>query len=269
MRMDETGFNHRHEKSFYIDRPEGTGDWLLLATKTKAVFRTDGRDVQYPANTFVIYTPGTPQYYRADGTEYIDDWIHFGPDKDEQQLMEKLGIPLNRPVSVQSLSLASDIIAAMCHEHYSSNQYRQESVDLYFRLLIYKLGEYAAEAMEPEGEQQSLYIEKLTWLRDCIYRWPSRDWNVDDMAAEASLSRSRLQHLYSETFGTSISKDIIASRMAKAEELLKDPELSIHDVAMTVGCSTASYFNRLFRSAYGKTPSEFRRELLNKGSGDN
>lgn len=38
MRMDEIGYNHKHDKTFLIDRPNGAGDWLLLAVKSKAVF---------------------------------------------------------------------------------------------------------------------------------------------------------------------------------------------------------------------------------------
>ncbi|MBO4877680.1 MAG: helix-turn-helix transcriptional regulator [Ruminococcus sp.] len=261
MRMDDIGFNHKHDKSFIVDRPNGTEDWLMLIVRTRAVFREGCNDISCSPGAFIIYTPGSPQYYHADNTEYADDWIHFWPDPDEEELLKALNIPLNRITPLPDISSVTGIVRDMCHEHYSANPYRRESVTLCFRLLLYKLSECLMNR-STVSPSEVLYHDKLQWLRDCIYRWPSRDWNVDDMAAEISLSRSRLQHLYSAAFRTSISRDVITSRMDKAAELLRDPDMPIHQIASTVGCSTPSYFNRQFRAAFGKTPTQFRNEYL-------
>lgn len=262
MRMDDIGYNHKHDKNFLMDRPEGAGDWLLLAVKTKAVFRENGELKKVPPNTIIIYTPDCPQYYSADGEEYADDWIHFGPDDEEAELMERLNIPINRPVSVADITQISNIIRNMCYEHYSANHNRKESVDLYFRLLLFKLNECIEGVTSFGSITENKYFETLLWLRESIYRWPAKDWNIDSMAAEISLSRSRLQHLYTDTFGVSISKDIISSRIEKAKDLLKNPELSVNDVSAIVGYNNPSYFNRQFKTAYGKTPTQFREEFL-------
>lgn len=262
MNMGDIGFNHKHDKSFIVDRPEGTGDWLMLVVRTRSLFRCVDAEISCAPNAFIIYTPGSPQYYRADGTEYADDWMHFTPSPEEESLLRSLDIPLNSITSIPDISAVTGIIRDMCHEHYSTNPHRYDSVALYFRLLLYKLSEAIHSRRDPVSPSEVLYHDKLQWLRECIYRWPSRDWNVDDMAAEISLSRSRLQHLYSAAFRTSISRDVITSRMDKAAELLRDPDMPIHQIASTVGCSTPSYFNRQFRAAFGKTPTQFRHEYL-------
>lgn len=64
MRMDEIGYNHRHGRSFYIDRPEGTGDWLMLIIKSPAYFRVDGKDIKTSSCAFILYEPGAPQHSR-------------------------------------------------------------------------------------------------------------------------------------------------------------------------------------------------------------
>ena len=38
---------------------------------------------------FIIYSPEYPEYYTPDGEEYIDDWMHFGLDEEEQQKSSK------------------------------------------------------------------------------------------------------------------------------------------------------------------------------------
>ena len=264
MRMDEIGYNHKHDGSFYIDRPNGAGDWLLLVIKSPACFIVDNKDIHTPACSFIIYTPGHPQFYRPDTNEYYDDWVHFGPDNEEIELMRELGIPLNEPVAVSDITDVSAIVRNMCFEHYSANANREKSVDLYFRLLLYKLNEKTLMQLNSAKAAEGRYFEKLLWIRESIYRWPGRDYSIDDMAKELSLSRSRFQHLYTETFGVSVNKDITNSRLKKAVELLETSDQSISDIASIVGYSSIQYFTRQFKNEIGLTPVQYR--IANKNA---
>ena len=154
----------------------------------------------------------------------------------------------------------------MCFEYYSSNQYKNSTVDLYFHLLLYKLGEKVNSAEKKQKASESLYFEKLMWIRESIYRWPSRDYSIDDMASELSLSRSRFQHLYTATFGVSVNKDVITSRLRKAAEMLRTTDLSVKDIGIIIGYGNTSYFVKLFGSAYGLPPLQYRNAESADGS---
>ena len=259
LKIDDIGYNHRHERDFIIDRPEGAGDWLLLLIKSPAVYRSGDKEIRMPGGVLLIYSPGTPQYYRADCAEYFDDWMHFWPDEKDIELMYSLGIKTNVPQQLSDASGLSTIIGSMCYEHYSSNQNKNAVSDLYFRILLYKASENLNKRDNPRLSE-SMYAEKLLWIRDSIYRWPSRDYTVDDMAKELSLSRSRFQHIYSETFGTSVTKDIITSRLNKASELLRTTDTPVKDIALIIGYGhNASYFVKLFGSIYGMSPGQYRK----------
>jgi len=259
MRMDEIGYNHKHDRNFFIDRPNGAGDWLLLIVKTPAIFRIGETTHKMSPTSFIIYTPEFPQYYRPDCETYYDDWIHFYPDDDEVALMEQLQLPLNEPIPIADVADVSAIARNMCYEHYSANPNRKQSVDLYFRLLLYKLSEKMKDRFDTSKVSEGLYFVKLLWIRESIYRWPGRDWSIDEMAKELSLSRSRFQHLYTDTFGISVNKDIITSRLEKAAELLRASDLSIADIASIIGYHGMSYFLRQFKAAYDVTPAQYRK----------
>ncbi len=259
MRMDEIGYNHKHDRNFYIDRPNGAGDWLILIIKTPSIFRVNGETRKMPSQAFIIYTAEFPQYYRPDCDVYYDDWIHFWPDDDEIALMKQLELPLNEPISVADVADISSIARNMCFEQYSANPYRKQSVDLYFRLMLYKMSEKIAARFDLSKVTEGLYFEKLLWTRESIYRWPGRDWSIDEMAKELSLSRSRFQHLYTDTFGVSINKDIINSRLEKAAELLRASDLSLTDIASIIGYHGMPYFLRQFKAAYDMTPAQYRK----------
>lgn len=266
--INDIGYNHRHEKDFVIDRPDGTADWLLLIIKSPAVYRYDSKEVRMPANVLIIYTPGAPQYYRADCLEYFDDWMHFRPTDEDVALIEQLGITLNVPLQLTESENISSIVRNMCYEHYSSNIGRTEVSDLYFRILLYKIREKLNPDRDPSRIPENAYSERLMWIRDSIYRWPSRDYTVDDMAKDLSLSRSRFQHLYSETFGTSVTKDIISSRLNKASELLITTDMPVKDIAMMIGYGhNTSYFVKLFGSVYGISPGQYRKNHSGESAG--
>ena len=258
MKMVEIGYNHRHGRSFCVDRPNGTESWLMLIVKTPAHFRINGKDIRTGAHSFIIFRPDTPQYYYPASNEYFDDWMHFFPDEDEQKMMEELNIPLDRPVDITDITEMSEMIRSMCFEHYSTNTFKEKAIDLYYKLLMYKTSEKLSKKRTFTDRPEGIYSEKLLWIRQSIYRWPGRDYSIDDMAKELSLSRSRFQHLYTETFGVSVNKDVITSRLNKAAELLRTTDLSVKDVGVNVGYSNTSYFVKLFGSSYGLTPLQFR-----------
>ena len=263
MRMDEIGYHHRHDQDFCIDRPEGAGDWLLLVITTPAIFRVAGTETHVKAGSFILYTPDCPQYYRTDPEygEYINDWMHFGPDEQEEALINAYEIPLNRPVCLGDVTGLSVLMRTICHEFYSAHTHRVDTVNAYFHILINKLHEQVERLTPVSVFSESSYGERLMWIRECIFRRQGYAWNVDELAASLSLSRSRFQHLYSETFGTSVTQDIIASRIQFATELLKNPEIPIEKISEMCGYASASYFIRQFKEQTGSTPSQFRKKL--------
>lgn len=263
MRMDEIGYHHKHENTFCINRPNGAGDWLFLIIKTPAVFKIDGEYVPVKADSFILYTPEYPEHYSADSNceEYIDDWIHFSPDESEEKLMRELSIPFNTAIYLGEISSISNIVRNMCHEFYSANLHRKDSVNLYFRMLIYKLHEQLERVHPVSVLNESSYCERLIWIRECIFRRPGFEWSIDELSKELSISRSRFQHLYSDTFGVSIMQDIITSRVQYAAELLKYPDISIDRISEICGYSSVSYFIRQFKKINGVTPAQYRKRF--------
>ena len=137
------GYHHIHDENFTVDRPDGSGDWLMLIVKTPAVFYIDGEEIHTKAGTYIIFPLHAPLKYSADGGEYIDDWLHFFPDEEDMRLFSELDIPLNTPVHIGDVTAASAIMRNICFEFYSAHQNRSEIVTLYLRMMLYKFNEQA------------------------------------------------------------------------------------------------------------------------------
>lgn len=259
MRCLCVGYHHIHDKEFTVERPDGSGDWLLLIVKSPAVFRIDGEEIHTKAGSYIIFPLHAPLYYSADRADYIDDWLHFFPDEEDLRLLRELGIPLNKPVHIGDVNAVSAIMRNICFEFYSAHQNRNEIVSLYLRMMLYKFNELASFRYSDTFLTETKYMPDLLWIRESIFRWPEQEWNADLFAAELGISRSRFQHLYITAFGSTMIQDIIDSRIRRSCELLSETEQKIEDIAETCGYSSVSHFVKLFREKTGVTPAVYRK----------
>lgn len=94
------------------------------------------------------------------------------------------------------------------------------------------------------------------------------DLSVDQVAAHIGTSRRYLQALFTdEPLGVGdLIRDVRLQRAA--ENLLIQPGISISRVAAATGWRGPDQLSRAFRSAYGDSPSEFRRRNLRPGPPD-
>ena len=254
------GYHHRHDENFVTDRPDSSGDWLMLIIKTPAVFRIDGEEIHTKAGSYIIYSLGTPMYYAADGGEYIDDWLHFFPDEEDLRLFEELSIPLNKPVYIGDVNAVSAIMRNICFEFYSAHQNRNEIVTLYLRMMLYKLNEQERFRYSDTYLTETKYMPNLLWIRESIFRWPEQEWNADFFADELGISRSRFHHLYTTAFGSTMMQDIIDSRIQRSCELLAATDTKVEEIAEMCGYNSASHFVKLFCEKTGSTPAAYRKD---------
>lgn len=81
---------------------------------------------------------------------------------------------------------------------------------------------------------------------------------IQKIAEEIAMSARTLQRKL-ESDGTSLSRIIVQVRKEQATEFLKDKSLTNEDIALMLGYSTLSAFNRAFKQWFNMTPSEFRK----------
>ena len=85
------------------------------------------------------------------------------------------------------------------------------------------------------------------------------DLPLKRLANIACMSESKLKTCFKQYFGCTVTRYIQARRMSQAEYLLPNTDLSIGQIAQTVGYSTSSRFAELFRKSTGLLPGEFRK----------
>lgn len=91
------------------------------------------------------------------------------------------------------------------------------------------------------------------------------DLRLSKIAAQANLSERQFSRLFRKQTGMSFLDYVQSIRIDAACRLLADPNLTVKEVANSVGYQDIKFFYQLFRKKTGVTPGEYR-ELLNKGS---
>jgi len=86
------------------------------------------------------------------------------------------------------------------------------------------------------------------------------DITLDDLAEKFFLSKPYLSKYIKEKSGITFGDLVKKIRMKKAKALLKSSNMTVENIAMSVGYQNVEHFNRLFKKAYDMTPMQFRNQ---------
>ncbi|HUB07894.1 MAG TPA: AraC family transcriptional regulator [Myxococcales bacterium] len=90
--------------------------------------------------------------------------------------------------------------------------------------------------------------------------------SVADLAKAAGMSRFHFSRLFREQVGRSPYQQLLATRVARAEELLHRGGISVTEVAFDVGFQDLGRFSRAFRAHTGRLPSAMRHRGCRNGT---
>lgn len=84
--------------------------------------------------------------------------------------------------------------------------------------------------------------------------------NSQSLADHFSLSSAYLSRIFRQETGISLTDYVNRKRIERAQELLRQHDICIKDVALQAGFSTEKYFYVVFRKITGVTPKQYRDE---------
>jgi AraC-like DNA-binding protein len=134
---------------------------------------------------------------------------------------------------------------------------------------VIDLAVLATTRQQPIGESGMSAVmaaRRAAVLEQIAKRFQDPELSVTTVANTLRISPRYVQRLL-ETLGTSFTAYVTELRLQQALKLLTESQrgvLRIADVALEAGFSDVSYFNRLFRSRFGDTPSDVRAQVLHK-----
>lgn len=85
---------------------------------------------------------------------------------------------------------------------------------------------------------------------------------IKELSKELGLSDSRLRTIFRESFGFGLGEYLRNHQLHKALALMREPNLSLSEVANQSGYSCLATFSRAFRAKMGMSPASYRKGVL-------
>ncbi|KQB53160.1 AraC family transcriptional regulator [Pseudomonas endophytica] len=82
--------------------------------------------------------------------------------------------------------------------------------------------------------------------------------SIGQLAAQCALSPYHFARMFRESFGVPPHQYVLARRMARARDCLRNSSLALGDIALACGFASASHFTNRFKQSVGATPGEYR-----------
>lgn len=111
---------------------------------------------------------------------------------------------------------------------------------------------------DEDSLQNESYSPDIQKALDYIHSNLTNNFSLENVAEHCGLSLSRLKNKFKNQVGITPHAYATSLKIDTAKVLLKNPELSITDVALQLNFSSSHHFASVFKKYTGYTPSYFR-----------
>lgn len=132
------------------------------------------------------------------------------------------------------------------------------TVKLYMGLLVIELIKHSdkVEQKEENSSLQYIIVESLKYI-DEHYRTAS----LYDLAEKLNQTHYSLSKIIKKATNFTFKELLQEKCLGKAKELLESSQIPVTEIAEEVGYDNISYFYKIFKNKYGKTPKQYREQL--------
>lgn len=238
------------DKPFINDFPSGLRNDYLLIPKSSFRIKVDGSLHEFPKYTAFYFPKGTPLYYTSADDPFIECCIRFSHDN---EILPRFSLPVGQPINLTDPYHVYDLIDAIAYENIVYECNREEILDCLMRALFLKISDSSkVNSLKP-------HFNSMYNIRNKIYLHPEYDWSLDNISVSLHMSHNNIHKLYKEYFNTTISQDVINSRIKQAKEYLAHTSHPINMIAVYCGYRNTEHFCRQFKKIEGVTPKQFRK----------
>lgn len=247
---------------YFINRAEGMkGHIINITLRGKGVIYRDGEKYICEENDILLFPPGCPHHYgREPKSLYWDHlWIYFIPRPYWLDWLKwdrhwhDIGVTRTSgaPTIERFRGLFREVIELNSSEDRLDNVLAMNSLE---RILLHCF------KLQPASNRLSV-DPRINALCQFLDEHLAEKITINELAARAFLSPSRLAHLFRQELGMTIFAWREKQRINRASMLLQHTQLPVAKVAQLVGYDDALYFSRLFNQQCGVGPREYRKRF--------
>lgn len=182
-----------------------------------------------------------------------------------QELEQKYVVPLLKNENADYIKLSADVlwektVLELMMDMYHAKDDKTAPLTLISSFLkIWALIYEKSETSVPVKKQNSDFTI-LKNMIGYIQKFYHEKITLDDIAKAGAVGQSKCCKLFAKHIGTTPNAYVIQYRLHQSLWYLKNTDMTITEIAQTVGFSGSSYYAEAFRKWCSKCPSEYRKK---------
>ncbi len=109
-----------------------------------------------------------------------------------------------------------------------------------------------------ETDEKLVITQTKRYIDDNLHR---EELGLQQISKAVGLSATYCSQLFKKEVGMGIAAYITQNRIRRAQQLLRDTDLTAAEISKQVGFMSPGYFGQVFRKIIGTTPQEYRRSV--------
>lgn len=173
---------------------------------------------------------------------------------------DQLGLPFRCGVEDREISRLALLLAEDSENGQQLGELYSEALSSALVLaLIHRYGNPQVFGTNPSG---ALGTQSLRRVLEYIDDHLADKLSVQQLAQVANSSPFHFSRRFREATGVSVHQFVIEKRLERARALLKNPALSLLEIAFSVGFANPSHLSLHFRRRFGCPPGTYRRNMV-------
>ena len=117
---------------------------------------------------------------------------------------------------------------------------------------------YAGQNRSVQQLRGGLGPARLRTIQELVHAKIEEELTLWEMAQSVGLSPAHFSRMFRKSTGETPHQFVLRTKMERAKEILRGPEVRVLDVAVACGFKTQQHFARVFRHLCGTSPREYR-----------
>lgn len=267
----------------HLDRVIDDSFEIIVGIKGTLYIAQDNERYEVNAGDVILLLPGHRHYgykYTEEDEEVTYFWFHFGVIDNykiigDNEFLTDVNALKNNPY-FQSLENYAYIpifshiddtsrVSVLCRQllDFSNTDYYTRSIiDYLMTTLVFEISHQTVDNFarnRTNSRDNLLFANMIGWIKIHL----NSNISLNDVALKFNFNKNYLAKLFKQKMGVTINEYINSLRMDKAKELLTQTELSIKEIAYSVGFEDEKYFMRIFKKSELVTAKQYRNTFCN------
>lgn len=224
-------------------RPQGLGiNQLMLVNKGNGILELGGKRYELNPGDMFFLKMGEPHAYYGTTADFSTSWLTFC-GQGVEPLLSYYGVGSSLVITARHYGTFGQKLSSFC-KVFNSNIGIPSLMSMVYDCVVSFFDDaFRSEISEPE---------KIKNFIECHFAEPLI---LDDIFASCNYSKSKLSKDFKKKYGETVFDMLTRIRLSNAKKQMEeDPTLKIKDVAMSCGFNDCSYFCRMYKRAFGKSP---------------